>query len=233
MEKIVALIPARMGSKRVKDKNIKLLNGKPLIAHTIKLAKSANIFEDIIVSTDSNKYSYIAKKFGASVPFLRPKNISGSDSTDFRWVDFTLKKIDKKFDFFCILRPTNPFRSKKMILSAFKKLKSFPNAHSIRAVELTKDHPYKMWKIKENYIIPLFNKTLNNQPVHSNQYASLPEILKQNASLEIAKTSVLKKYKNISGKKILPYFTNNYEGFDINYPIDFELAKIIAKKFFR
>ena len=92
---LVALIPARKGSERLKNKNIVLLAGKPLIAHTISAALKTKIFDQIIVSTDSRKYASIAKKYGAEVPFLRPKIFSKSNSPDFEWVNYTLKKMFK------------------------------------------------------------------------------------------------------------------------------------------
>ena len=94
-KKIIALIPARSGSERVKNKNIKILKNLPLIAYTIRSAINSKIFDKIIVSTDSKKYSNISKKFGADVPFLRPKKISKSNSTDYEWVNFTIKKLLK------------------------------------------------------------------------------------------------------------------------------------------
>jgi CMP-N-acetylneuraminic acid synthetase len=86
-----------------------------------------------------------------------------------------------------------------------------------------------MWEKSGNYIKPLLKLTKNNQPSHNLQSKSLPKILVQNASLEISKINVLKKYKTITGKKIIPFYTNQLEGFDINYPNDIKLAKILAK----
>ena len=94
------------------------------------------------------------------------------------------------------------------------------NADSLRAVENVKQHPGKMWLKKGKYIKPLLNFTIKKQPSFNNQMKVLPTILIQNASLEISKTEVLKKYKTITGKKILPFFTSPTEDLDINYPED-------------
>ena len=94
-EKLVALIPARQGSERFKNKNIINFYGKPLIAYTIISAIKSGIFDKIVVSTDSKKYALISKKYGAEVPFLRPKNISNSYSPDFEWVNYTIEKMKK------------------------------------------------------------------------------------------------------------------------------------------
>ena len=231
--KLIALIPARFGSERIKDKNIINLFGHPLIAYAINAAIKTKIFDKILVSTDSLKYKKIAEKYGAEIPFLRPKKISKSFSSDYEWVNYTLKKLEKndqKFTHFFILRPTNPLRSHNTICNAwniFKKNK----ADSLRAVEYVKQHPGKMWFKKGKFIKPLLNFKVKKQPSFNNQIKVLPKILVQNASLEISKTEVLKKYKTITGKKILPFFSPSMEGFDINYPEDLvNLRKKIIKK---
>jgi len=115
---IIALIPARSGSKRVKGKNIKSLNGHPLMAYTISAAIESKVFTDIIVSTDSEEYAEIAKYYGASVPFLRPSEYASENSPDIEWVSFTLqrlKQMGKNYSHFSILRPTSPFRKAETI----------------------------------------------------------------------------------------------------------------------
>jgi len=231
-EKIVALIPARSASQRIKNKNITKIFNHPLIGHAINQAKRSGLFEKVIISTDSTKYAKIAKKYGGEVPFLRPKKISNSTSHDFQWVDYTIKKLKKmgfSFDYFFILRPTNPLRTAKTIVKAWKKFKKNRRAETLRAVEISKQNPYKMWVESRGYIKPLLKKKKNNQPSHNLQSKSLPKILVQNASLEISKINVLKKYKTITGKKIIPFYPNQLESFDINYPDDIKLLKILIK----
>lgn len=232
--KLIALIPARFGSERIKDKNIINLFGHPLIAYAINAAIKTKIFDKILVSTDSLKYKKIAEKYGAEIPFLRPKKISKSFSSDYEWVNYTLKKLEKnnqKFTHFFILRPTNPLRSHNTICNAWNVFKK-NKADSLRAVEYVKQHPGKMWLKKGKFIKPLLNFKVKKQPSFNNQIKVLPKILVQNASLEISKTEVLKKYKTITGKKILPFFPPSMEGFDINYPEDLVNLrnKIIKKK---
>ena len=233
-KKLIALIPARKGSERVKNKNIQIINGHPLMAYTIVAALNSKIFDKIIVSTDSIKYSKIAKHYGAEVPFLRPKKISTSKSTDFLWICYTIEKLKKKFfnfEKFCVLRPTSPFRSSKTILSAWKIFKKNHNADSIRSVELCSQHPGKMWHINKNILNPIFSiKNNKKQPLYNQQYKTLPKIYIQNGSLEISKVSNLYKHHNVSGKKIISYISKNHEGFDINKKYDLEYAKYLIKK---
>lgn len=234
MEKrIIALIPARAGSERIKHKNIKNFFSHPLLAYAIQSAIKSKIFEKVIVSTDSSKYAKIARYYGAEVLSLRPKKISSSRSPDYHWVNYTIDLYKKKkinFTHFFILRPTNPFRNKNTIKAAWKKYNRYKDCDTLRAVSLVKEHPGKMWKEKNNFIFPLIKKKILNQPTYNSQYKSLPKIFVQNASLEISKTSTLYKYKTITGKKIIPYFNNKFESYDINYPLDLEFAKYLINK---
>lgn len=231
---IIAFIPARSKSSRVKHKNIKKLNGIPLLAYSIIEARKSQCFSKIIIITDSVKYCKIAERYGAESFGLRPKNISNSKSPDQLWVEWIIKKLEKKnffFDAFSILRPTSPFRSSKTIKRATNLfLRNYNNYDSLRAIEKTKIHPGKIWKIKKNILQPIIRKKIKNTPWHSCQYAALPIFYSQNASLEICKLKSFKKYKLISGKKILPFKTKNNEGFDINYDYDFKVAEQIIKK---
>jgi len=232
-KRIIALIPARQGSERIKNKNIKFFFSHPLLAYAIYSARKSNLFDKIVVSTDSRKYAAIAKNYGAEVPNLRPKKISSSKSSDYDWVNYTINLYDKKkiyFTHFFILRPTNPFRTAITIKRAWQKYIQFKNCDSLRGVSLTKEHPGKMWTQNNKYLFPLIKKKVSNQPSYNSQYKTLPEVFIQNASIEISKTSVLKKYKTITGKKIIPYFNKKFEAFDINYPLDLEFAEYLVKK---
>ncbi len=229
----VALIPARCGSKRIKDKNIKLLNEHPLIAYTISAAINSGIFEDIIVSTDSVVYKEIAEYYGASILSLRPKEYSGDNSPDIDWIRYTLNELEtkgKKYDLFSILRPSSPFRRSETIKRALNAFLEFEGADSIRAVEMCSQHPAKMWYVKEKNMTPVLVGDNNGVPWHSCQFISLPEIYVQNASLEIAKTSVIFEKDSISGDIIIPFITEGYEGFDINHPYDWEYATYLINQ---
>jgi CMP-N,N'-diacetyllegionaminic acid synthase len=232
-KKIVALIPARQGSERLKNKNIKNFFSHPLLAYAIQSAIKSKLFEKVVVSTDSLKYAKIAKYYGGEVLNLRPKKISSSKSPDYDWVKYTIDLYKKKkinFTHFFILRPTNPFRNANTIITAWKKYKRHKNCDSLRAVSLVKEHPGKMWKKKNFFIFPLIKKKILSQPTYNSQYKSLPTLFVQNASLEISKISILDKYKTITGKKIIPYFNNKFESYDINYPLDLEFAEYLVRK---
>ena len=127
------------------------------------------------------------------------------------------------------MRPTSPFRNYKTIIRAWKKFEKAKDADSLRAVEVCKQHPGKMWKAAGPFIKPfIIKKILNNH--YNLQFKSLPKVLIQNASLEISKVDVLDLYKTITGKKIIPFYTINHEGFDINYPEDLKYANFLKRK---
>ena len=225
---IVALIPARAGSKRVPDKNIHLLAGHPLIAYTISAAKQSEVFNDVIVSTDSAYYGDIARHYGAEVPFLRPAEFAGDLSPDIEWVEDSLKRMKdegRSYDCFSILRPTSPFRLPGSIKRAWRAFLAEDGVDSLRAVEKCKQHPGKMWVVRGNRMVPFLPLTPSKQPWHSSQYQSLPEVYVQNASLEIAWTKVVFNEETIAGNILMPFVTEGHEGFDVNSAYDLNLAE--------
>src|SRR5688572_29749983 len=217
----VALIPARSGSKRVSDKNVRMLGGHPLLAYTIAAAQGAALFSRVVVSTDSGEYANIARHYGADVPFLRPEAYAGDLSPDIDWIEFTLATLagsGERYDSFSILRPTNPFRHAGTIQRAFEQFRSDSAADSLRAVEKCRQHPGKMWIVRGQRMTPLLPFSNDRQPWHSSQYQALPDVYVQNASLEMAWSRVVFEGRTIAGDVIAPFFTEGYEGFDINRP---------------
>lgn len=229
---IVGLIPARSGSARVADKNIRTLAGHPLLAYTIAAALDSGIFTAVVVSTDSEPYAEIARYYGAESPYLRPPDISGSVSPDIEWVQFTLERLradGREFDCFSILRPTSPFRSAATIARAWGEFLAETGVDSLRAVQKCKEHPGKMWVVRDKRMFPLLPLSPAAQPWHSSQYQSLPEVFVQNASLEIAWCRVVFDKHTIAGDVVMPFLTEAYEGFDVNYPADWSLAETMIK----
>lgn len=228
----VAFIPARSGSKRIPDKNIRELAGHPLIAYSIAAAKSSGVFTDVIVSTDSEKYAEIARHYGAEVPFLRPAAIAGEFSPDIEWVEQAigwLKEQGREYEAFSILRPTSPFRLPETIRRAWDQFSAEPGVDSLRAVEKCSQHPGKMWVIRGSRMTPLLPLGPAEQPWHSSQYPTLPEVYVQNASLEIAWTEVVERTRTIAGHTVMPFLTEGHEGFDVNSEYDWGLGEHLAR----
>jgi len=225
---IVALIPARAGSKRLPDKNIRALAGHPLIAYTISASLHSEVFSAVIVSTDSSLYSHISNYYGAEVPYLRPPELAGDLSPDIEWLEYTLNRLrqdGREYDCFSILRPTSPFRLPETIQRAWRAFTNEEGVDSLRAVEKCKQHPGKMWVVRGNRMVPLLPLTPAEQPWHSSQYQSLPEVYAQNASLEIAWTRIVFEGRTIAGNVLMPFFTEDYEGFDVNSDYDWSVAE--------
>ncbi|GAB4420817.1 MAG: acylneuraminate cytidylyltransferase family protein [Anaerolineae bacterium] len=225
---IIGLIPARAGSKRLPDKNIRPLAGHPVIAYSIAAALQSGIFAAVMVSTDSEQYAAIARYYGAEVPFLRPLQIAGDLSPDIEWIEYTLNRLrdeGRDYDCFSILRPTSPFRQAETIQRAWQAFLAEEGVDSLRAVEKCKQHPGKMWVVRGHRMMPLLPLSPPEQPWHSSQYQSLPEVYVQNASLEIAWSRVIFEERTIAGNVLMPFFTQEYEGFDVNQPYDWRLAE--------
>ncbi|BBF91352.1 acylneuraminate cytidylyltransferase family protein [Blastochloris tepida] len=230
--KIVALVPARSGSKRVPHKNIRLLNGHPVLAYTICAARASGIFDDVIVSTDSEIYADVARHYGAEVPFLRPAEIAGDRSPDIDWVKLTIARLEQAgrvHDAFSILRPTSPFRKPETIRRAWQRFQAAEGIDSLRAVERVEQHPGKMWVVRGDRLLPLLPLSPEDAPWHSQQMAALPAVYVQNASLEIAWTRVAHA-STISGTVMLPFFTEGDEGLDINRPKDLWYAELLIER---
>ncbi len=227
----IALIPARAGSERVPLKNIRLLCGHPLIAYSIASARCSGIFSRIIVSTDSAEIAEIATYYGADAPFLRPSRFASSFSPDIEWIKHAFSMLKEKYDSFSIVRPTSPFRTDATIRRAWEQFISNREADSLRAVELCKQHPGKMWQIDGELMKPLLEQSHLEVAWHAGQYQALPKVYVQNSALEIAWSRVVSQYNTREGKKVAPFHTKDHEGFSIDYEDDWERAEyLIAAK---
>ena len=230
---VVALIPARSGSKRVPDKNVRPLAGHPVIAYTISAALESGVFADVIVSTDSAAYASVARSYGAEVPFMRPAALAGDLSPDIEWVEHaltTLREQGRVFDAFSILRPTSPFRRPETIQRAWAEFSAEDEVDSLRAVERCRQHPGKMWVVEGRRMTPLLQGRSGGQAWHSSQYQALPEVYVQNASLEMAWTRVVFAGQTIAGQVVMPFLTQGREGFDVNSPDDWALAEQLVQQ---
>jgi len=232
--KIMCLILARGDSKRIPQKNIKILAGKPLISYTIECAKQSKYINRIIVSTDDNKIAEISKKYGAEVPFFRPKDISKEDSTELDAFKHALKwlKENENYepDLIVKLFATSPFRKPSSVDTAIKLLLDNPNADSVRSVTLCSEHPHKMWTIENNRLKSLIPVNQKKKEAHTLSYQLLPTVYIQNASIDVTKPENVWKKDSITGTEILPLIMDFYESIDINNTVDFDLAEMLLKK---
>jgi len=149
---VIAIIPARSGSKGVPDKNIRLLGNHPLIAYSIAAAKLSGI-ERVLVSTDSKKYAEIAEKYGAEVPFLRPTELAADQSTDLEFMQHAMNFMSKVGEvvpeYWIHLRPTTPLRDPNILKEAINFIQQHPEAHSLRSAHPAPESPFK-WFLRDS-----------------------------------------------------------------------------------
>jgi N-acylneuraminate cytidylyltransferase len=155
--------------------------------------------------------------------------MAGSTSPDIEWVAYTLDALvaaGRRYELFSILRPTSPFRTAETIRRAWDAFVALdPPADSLRAVELCRQHPGKMWVLDDGLMRPLLASPAGEVPLHSRQYQALPEVYVQNSSLELAWTRVVTELGSIAGERVVPFLTRGAEGMTIDYPDDWALAE--------
>jgi len=181
-----------------------------------------------MVSTESAETAHIGLHYGAEVPFLRPTEFAGDLSPDIDWVRHALELLrdaGRSFDAFSILRPTSPFRGAATIRRAWTQFQGEKGVDSIRAVERCRQHPGKMWVIENGVMRPLLSGGPSNPPWHSMSYQALPPVYVQNASLEMAWARVPFEHGTISGATVAPFFTEGFEGVDLNNAHDWWYAE--------
>lgn len=210
---VIALIPARSGSKRILNKNIRLFFGHPLLAYAIQSAIDAEIFNDIYVSSDSDRILEIAEYYGAK-SIKRPDEFAGDNSPDSEWIDHALSLV-KDLYFYAIIRPTNPFRTGDMIKKGFEQ---WDKVSIMKAIELVKQHPWKMWKVSKKYMDNYVNNENHLEPTQT-----FREYYIQNGSLE------WRPFYKVS-QTYQPFLTQGYEGFDLNTIEDWILAEALVEK---
>tara|TARA_B100001057_G_scaffold435815_1_gene466423 strand:+ start:495 stop:1229 length:735 start_codon:yes stop_codon:yes gene_type:complete len=231
--KVLCVILARGGSKGVKNKNIKKINGYPLISYTIKSAIKAKVFTDIIVSTDSKRIKKIAEKFGAKVPFLRPKNISRSNSRPidaiFHAFKFCEKKFNIKYDYIVEILCTNPLKKSLDIRNVINK-QIRTNADSVIAVVKQEDaHPLRIKKIVDGKIfnfLPLLKEIPESRRQDLRPFAYL-----RCGSIYSMRRDMLLKRIRYGSKNSLAYIMPRKRVINIDEQLDFEFAEFFMKKY--
>lgn len=226
--KILALLTARSGSKRIPNKNIKKLCGKPLINWSIDSAKCIEGICDILVSTDSPVIAEIAIKAGALVPWLRPKYMAKDSSSSVETSLHALEWYQSEFgkvDGLLLLQPTSPFRTKETIeksIKLFFKHKMKP----VVGFSPVGDHPSWCYKLEEGIMKPY---NVDNQEHLRSQ--DLPPVYIINGSIYLITPEELSKSKSFYKGNIVPFIIENpMESLDIDTPWDWEIAKMICKK---
>jgi CMP-N,N'-diacetyllegionaminic acid synthase len=233
---ILAIIPARGGSKSVPQKNIRDLAGKPLIAWTIDEVKKSKLVNRIIVSTDDQKIADVAKKYGAEIPFLRPAEISGDLATDVEFLTHALDwlKENEGYEPDIVLRlpPTSPLRTVEHIDTGIKTLLDDPEADSVRPIAEAPKHPYKMWKIsKDNkYIEPFLSESFTGMKEPYNMPRQLlPKAYVHTGAMDVMRARTIRELKSTSGGKVAYFVMEPEDAVNVDREIDFLTAELLMK----
>ena len=223
---IIAVIPARSGSKGVPDKNIKMLVGKPLIAYSISAAIKSKLIDRVIVSTDSEKYASISKDYGAEVPFIRPNEYSGDDSTDYDFVkhllDWLAKNGGNTPDYIIHLRPTTPLRDPSILDSAIEKFMNNGEATSLRSAHELSETAYKQFELEGKYFKTICTGSFDLDDAN-NSRQSFPKTYSPNGYVDILRTSHILKNHLLHGNRVMSYLTDF--AIEVDTIDDFEFIK--------
>ena len=229
MKKILAIIPARSGSKSVKNKNIRLIGGKPMLAYSIEHAKQSKYINRILVTTDSEEYAAIAREYGAETPFIRPAELAQDDSLDVdvfaHAIDYLAEEEQYEPDIIVQLRPTTPVRDPEDIDRMIEMMLSDDTVDAVRSVTLTDAIPHKMWYVREDDLLEPIMKDIPEAYNMARQ--NLPKIYLQNGNTDVLRPANVTKYHSMTGKKIKGYVMK--EIFDVDTPQDFERASEYLK----
>ena len=240
MADVVAVIPARAGSKGVVDKNIKLLAGHPLIAYSIAVARLAIGIDRIIVSTDSEVYASIAREYGAEVPFLRPDDISGDTSTDYDFVrhllDWMLCNEGNMPKYLVHLRPTTPLREENYIDAAIEQMKQDDGATALRSVHEMSESTYKTFEIEAGFLRCVCTESWDIEAA-GRPRQKYKKTYEGNGYVDIIKSSYVLENCKIHGDRVIAYVTprvfeaDTVEDFDY---LEYQVTKnpMLVKRFF-
>ena len=198
---VLALIPARGGSKGIARKNVREIGGKPLLAWSIEHALGSALIERTIVSTEDEEIAGIARAHGAEV-LERPAELAADDSTDLDVFRHALGALGEVPEVVVHLRPTSPLRSVETVDAAIRRLLDDPDADSLRSVSWPKQSPFKMWRESGGYLEPL----LNDLPEAYNlPRQSLPEVWWQNGYVDVVRSRTVLERSSMTGTRILAF----------------------------
>lgn len=217
---ILALIPARGGSKSVPRKNLLPIAGKPLIAYSIEHALGCGQITRTLVSTDDLEIAEVAQQAGAEVPFLRPAEYATDTATDlmvfYHALEWLRERQAYQPELVVHLRPTGPVREATLISQAIEAMLAHPEADSLRSVSLADQTPYKMWRIENGMLEPAL--PLAGYPeAHSMPRQKLPPVYWQNGYIDVIRPRTVLELNSMVGKVVLPFVVENLPP-DLDYP---------------
>jgi N-acylneuraminate cytidylyltransferase/CMP-N,N'-diacetyllegionaminic acid synthase len=226
-KKILAVIPARGGSKGLPGKNIKEMLGKPLIGWSISHAQESKYVDEIFVSTDSQEIAYIAEQFGVKVPSLRPHYLASDTASSMDFIEYTINLLEeqgKQFDYLILLEPTSPLRDAADIDESLEVLIDHPTAKSIVGVCKSEgQHPIYLTKINDGFIVPYIERT------KSVRRQDLEELYFFEGTIYATSIEGFRQYRLFYHKECLAYVVPRWKSFEVDDFIDFTIIEAIMK----
>lgn len=212
MTKVVALIPARAGSKGVPNKNVRLLGGHSLLAWSIAACLKSSKIDRVIVSTDSAEYAALATKLGAEAPFLRPEAISGDRSTDYDFVVHALDWLAAEAgepDYLVHIRPTTPLRAPQLIDNAVKAFMDAPHATALRSVHEMPESAYKTFEMAAGGQLKRLGADNTALDSANNARQQFPSTYQANGYVDVLSTAFIRKAGLMHGDHVIPFVTSS------------------------
>ena len=229
--KVLAIIPARGGSKGIPKKNIVDVGGKPLVFYSINVAKESKFIDRVIVSTDSKEIAEVTEKIGAEVPFIRPSELARDDTPTYPVIKHVLEWLNEKENYkpelIVILEPSFPLRTVKEVDEAIKAISSDKEADSLRGVCEPFQNPFKMWLLNDKYLEPLIKM---GEETHGTPRQKLKKVYWQNGFIYISRYETIMEKGDIAGEKILPFILGKNKYIDLDTKEDLELLKCYKEK---
>ena len=226
---ILAVIPARAGSKGIPSKNIAQLHGHPLIHYTIREALKVTAFQRVFVSTDSLKIAKVCASESLEIPFLRPESLGGDHVRTIDVVLDLLGRLEKEYneiyDLVCLLQPTSPLREARDIQACLDLMEEEGPDSVVSLTMIDEPHPAKMKKIVDGVIRPYTDGTNSSIPRQE-----LPKVYELNGAVYLTRTQILREQHSFFGEKSIPYLMPMERSVNINHPLDMRMASIILRE---
>jgi N-acylneuraminate cytidylyltransferase/CMP-N,N'-diacetyllegionaminic acid synthase len=223
-KKVLAIIPARGGSKGLPGKNIKILGGKPLIAWSIEAALNSAEIDRTIVTTDAEDIAQVAIEFGADVPFLRPEELAADDTSSADVVLHVLNTLEEEYDIIVLLQPTSPFRTSQHIQQAFAQCKEHNNYTLISACESDKSPDWLFWN-EGNKLEPILGE---NSKATRRQDVRKAYVL--NGAIYVVEVNRFKQHLKFLHDNSLPFVMDKQSSVDIDDVMDFKFAELVLNE---
>ncbi|MDQ6674788.1 MAG: acylneuraminate cytidylyltransferase family protein [Chloroflexota bacterium] len=232
--RVLAVVPARGGSKGIPRKNLQLLGGKPLVAHAVEAGLAAGLVDRVLCTTDDAQIAEVARAAGAEVPFSRPAELAQDGSEDWPVFMHVLAWLDEKQgwrpDLIVNLRPTSPLRTPTHVDGAIRLLLD-TGADSVKAVCLARQHPHKMWlRQPDGAIEPYLTTPLRLSRGPDVPRAELEDVYWQNGVVDVTRREIILEQKVMIGRRVAGLVTHAVDSIDIDTPLDLALAELVLSR---